>query len=339
MATDTRPAKRMRVLDSSSASFILKGLKSDDEFWLDDGNVILVAGDTAFRVYRGLLESQSTVFQDMFASSSAIPDESYRDCPIVHLTDGIEDLRDFLRVLLPRRNRNFYRSSPYSFDEVYAVIRLAHKYNVEDVQAQALDALRTWWTDDFETWCSESDYPVDTEMMHAIGIVNIARLTDTPSFLPLAFYHCRALGGALFDGWTRRDGTVEHVSKEDIRRCLEGRDRLAKASISHLYRIFTPTPNHMCTTYNACTSSLGKILARAMMQEDAGSATLLGSWEGPINDYTDYHPLCAACKQGLLDRDVDERRNLWNKLPGIFDLSIDGWGAEKHEEASAQAEE
>ena len=105
MAADIRPAKRMREIDLPSTSSIFKGLKRDDEFWLEDGNVILVAGDTAFRVYRGLLESQSTVFQDMFASSSAIPDESYRECPIVHLTDDPEDLRDFLRVLLPRRSR------------------------------------------------------------------------------------------------------------------------------------------------------------------------------------------------------------------------------------------
>ena len=111
MSNPHSPLKRPRlsVSDDASTSDANEShpgrIQRHPEFWLDDGNVILVAGDTAFRVYRGLLESQSTVFQDMFASSSAIPDESYRDCPIVHLTDDPEDLRDFLRVLLPRRNR------------------------------------------------------------------------------------------------------------------------------------------------------------------------------------------------------------------------------------------
>ena len=38
-------------------------LKKDEEFWFDDGTVILHAGDVEFRVYRGLLESHSTVFR------------------------------------------------------------------------------------------------------------------------------------------------------------------------------------------------------------------------------------------------------------------------------------
>ena len=38
------------------------------EFWLDDGNLILVASqETAFRIYTGLLASQSEVFANMFA--------------------------------------------------------------------------------------------------------------------------------------------------------------------------------------------------------------------------------------------------------------------------------
>lgn len=235
---------------------------------------------------------------------------------------------------------SFFNVSPsYSFDVVSAVVRLAHKYNVEDVQAQALDALKMWCTDDFKTWCSTSEDPIDAEFKRAIGVVNIARLTDTPSMLPVAFYHCCALGGGLRDGWTRRDGTIETCTQEDVWRCLEGRDRLAKESIAHLYRVFRPIVSDTCRTLNACTSSLGRILARVMVNEDAGSSTLLDSWAIPINKYTNDCPLCADCKQELLDRDIHERQKLWNKLPGIFDLSIDGWGAEKNEEASAQAEE
>ena len=51
-------------------------MKHDDEFWFDDGNLILVARDTGFKIYRGLLAAQSSVFADMFATSS-VEDTEY----------------------------------------------------------------------------------------------------------------------------------------------------------------------------------------------------------------------------------------------------------------------
>ena len=41
--------------------------RRDNEFWFDDGTVILVAGDVEFRVYKGILSSHSAVFTDIFA--------------------------------------------------------------------------------------------------------------------------------------------------------------------------------------------------------------------------------------------------------------------------------
>ena len=77
------------------------GLEHDREFWMEDGNMVLVCGNTAFRVYRGLLASQSTVFADMLASSSPAAGETYEGCPVVRLSDAPEDMRHFLRILLP----------------------------------------------------------------------------------------------------------------------------------------------------------------------------------------------------------------------------------------------
>lgn len=36
------------------------------EVWLDDGNVVLVAGGTAFRVHQSILSRNSDIFRDMF---------------------------------------------------------------------------------------------------------------------------------------------------------------------------------------------------------------------------------------------------------------------------------
>ena len=109
---DSRPSKRTRTdsVDGTSAhppsdATPTANLKRCEEFWLDDGNLVLVAKDVAFRVYRGLLAAQSTVFQDMFATASPTTGEVYDGCPVVRLSDSPEDIVCLLRKLLPKPNR------------------------------------------------------------------------------------------------------------------------------------------------------------------------------------------------------------------------------------------
>lgn len=114
----SRPSKRPRSssqrrddghdtsgADSCSSGPPLDTLKRDAEFWMEDGTIVLVARDTAFRVYRGLLASQSTVFQDMLATCSPDAAELLEGCPVVRLHDSPEDLTHLLRALLPSTRR------------------------------------------------------------------------------------------------------------------------------------------------------------------------------------------------------------------------------------------
>ena len=80
-------------------------LREDEEFWLDDGTIVLIAREVAFRFYKGALAIHSSVFADMF--SLARPDESPSkyDCPVVHLDDTPEDLRWILRAFLPGKSQ------------------------------------------------------------------------------------------------------------------------------------------------------------------------------------------------------------------------------------------
>ena len=114
MSTDdapTRPPKRARCSpeqynstqpSTSSSALSLANLDRHPEFWFDDGNIILITPNyMGFRIFRGLLAAQSTVFADMFASSTSIVDETLDTCPVVQLTDSHHDLVHLLRVLLP----------------------------------------------------------------------------------------------------------------------------------------------------------------------------------------------------------------------------------------------
>ena len=82
--------------------------QQDPELWFEDGNLVLVAGNVEFRVYKGPFMAQSGFFKDMLslpqpspleggAASAGGPSPS---CAIVHLADSPEDVRHFLRVFV-----------------------------------------------------------------------------------------------------------------------------------------------------------------------------------------------------------------------------------------------
>lgn len=88
-------------------------IKRDDEFWFEDGNIVLIARDIEFRVYKGILAKHSSVFQDMFSLPPPVrvAPEPSQDmappagaCPVVHLSDSPEDLRHVLRVCMSDTN-------------------------------------------------------------------------------------------------------------------------------------------------------------------------------------------------------------------------------------------
>lgn len=82
------------------------GPRRDEEFWEDDGTIVLIARDVEFKVYKGVLAHHSTVFADMFSlpqPPTSETSETAYGCPVVHLDDSPDDLRLVLRAILPRR--------------------------------------------------------------------------------------------------------------------------------------------------------------------------------------------------------------------------------------------
>ena len=119
-AADSRAPKRPRLEHEGSSSSVGSGIKPepsepkslegaarDEELWLDDGNVVLVAGNIMFKVYRGLLAAQSPIFGDMFAVASSSRGAHFGDVPTVRLTDSPEDLKHLLRALVPNTQRRY----------------------------------------------------------------------------------------------------------------------------------------------------------------------------------------------------------------------------------------
>lgn len=88
-------------------------LEPHEMLWHEDGNIVLATDAYLYRVHRGILANQSTVFKDMFQ----LPDigegeakgvgesvvENWNGVPLVKMDDKDEDVYNFLMALYDRK--------------------------------------------------------------------------------------------------------------------------------------------------------------------------------------------------------------------------------------------
>jgi hypothetical protein len=67
--------------------------------WFEDGNLILEAEDTRFRVYRGILVKHSAVFHDILSIPQSSTQELFEGLPVIRVHDSSEDITYLLRAL------------------------------------------------------------------------------------------------------------------------------------------------------------------------------------------------------------------------------------------------
>ena len=117
----------------------------------------------------------------------------------------------------------YVNSSPYSFlsgnpdspsyEKVTAYVRLGHKYQMSHVLAQGMRYLQDHFVSDFQRWCGKHPQwvtrgkyvPPGFEPIHAIGVVNSARLGGWNNILPTALVICCSLAPQeLLSGFERK---------------------------------------------------------------------------------------------------------------------------------------
>ena len=84
----------MLLANQSSIYFRRSG-----RLWYQDGNIVLVADGIGFKVYKGILARQSTVFADMLDIPQPKDRDMYDGCPVVVLPDAAEEMRCLLLAL------------------------------------------------------------------------------------------------------------------------------------------------------------------------------------------------------------------------------------------------
>ncbi|EIW56917.1 uncharacterized protein TRAVEDRAFT_128370 [Trametes versicolor FP-101664 SS1] len=318
----------------------------DEEFWYDDGTIILVAGNVEFRVYKGILAENSSVFRDMFslpqppilAESSDAPSPG-DGCPIVHLSDSPEDLRHILRVYTPRTHPSpFEAPKDPSFAAIAAAARLGHKYQMTRLLEQALTYLKTYYTNDYEAWQKEERWnPPGFRDEEAIGVVNLARFLGETSLLPAALLACCQLGRNLINGFAREDGTREQLTLDDIGLCLEAKPRLVQETTRSVLHVFEPGASVKCLTAGKCRGGFRRLLKMVedRLAEVVGTNPFYGLFNrlGAAADVE----LCQYCRAMAKSRDSGMKQAVWARLPEILGIPRPGPSVEAADGEAAGA--
>ncbi|TBU29661.1 hypothetical protein BD311DRAFT_660619 [Dichomitus squalens] len=332
LSDDPSPAEPTTATQPTEAHNLLQ---HDPEYWLEDGNLTIIASNVEFRIYKGPLVTNSPVFKDMLSLPQ--PDgTSGSQCicgtkpAVVHVSDSPEDLRHIFRALLPGKTP---RVAPddLSFDAVSACVRLGHKYEIDEIVQRSLDYLKKFFVESFETWARvDPPRPPAFEANHSIGVVNIARMTSTDVLLPTALMGCCMLNSTeLVNGFTREDGTQEKLSAEDIGRCFLGRANLMQANTLATLGVFEQTLSEGCTRRDVCGPVFLKLLDELRNHERV-VCTLdwFKYWSDYIDGRDDDRRICARCYKMLQEREKEQHRGIWKRLPELMGVVVEGWAAD-----------
>ena len=222
-----------------------------------------------------------------------------------------------------------------SFEEVFAYLRIGHKYQMTHLYERTMAYLKTHFTTSFTAWRrrpnTERSMPLGFDLVHAIGVVNIGRLTSETSVLPLAFWMCCQLGPALVGGFTYSDGERETLCADDLGLCCDAMPKLALVAASTLVGTVLPTASRGCERADgdAGCRETAAVISRLLpsLVKSLYMFPFVRMFTVAANPSTNGR-LCVACDRALWERQEGLTQEAWNALPSFFKLDIPEWGDE-----------
>ncbi|KAF8649920.1 hypothetical protein AX16_005477 [Volvariella volvacea WC 439] len=287
-------------------------LKRAKDLWFEDGNVILQAQQTVFRLYKGLLCMHSSFFRDKLAASDQQGDQPYT---FIELDDTSQDAGYFFMAIY---HSGFFEPPPSTIDFsiIAAVYRLSTKYHVNFLRRRSVMHFETSYPTTLENWTTRDrrrTIPAIDDMPFAI--LNLARELNLSWVLP-AVHYCIATHPLekIFEGVTFREQKIE-LHLDDIRASSIGRARLLQLQIRYALQVMNEgLDNAECEEEDHCASVRTEGLQSISTWETMGYLDLRA-------DNTDvFKGMCEPCSSWYRKYYEGTRKELWGYLPEMFGL-------------------
>ncbi|KDR79510.1 hypothetical protein GALMADRAFT_1243561 [Galerina marginata CBS 339.88] len=162
------------------------------DFWFEDGNIIIQAQNTQFRVYRGSIARQSTVFNVMFGLPQPEGEMLVDGCPIVHLDDAPQDWKNLLTILY-HPEVGYKPSDTFDLLALSSILRLGQKYDLDKLYDAAIERLKSEVPQSLEHWKakfsrnSTKPSPLCGKHVELLSIICDAGIQP---LLPAAYFLC-----------------------------------------------------------------------------------------------------------------------------------------------------
>ncbi|KAK7690501.1 hypothetical protein QCA50_005599 [Cerrena zonata] len=227
-------------------------ISRSSDIWYEDGNIVLIAQDLAFKLHRSVLSRCSEVFRDMFEVTQPYLSDDvpmFGDSPIVYLSDTAKELSLFLKIVYSHGEDPYFRVSevPAPMEWVSTLLRLGRKYQVAFVADEAIRRLKLTCPTDHGVYLELEHREMITDYEGggmSIFIVNLARAFDIPELIPIALYRCCQLSNdMLAHGVKLENGTTDRLSSDDLARCLDGKEEILKCNFSFRQLLMHPFDN------------------------------------------------------------------------------------------------
>ncbi|KAJ7165467.1 hypothetical protein C8R43DRAFT_878512 [Mycena crocata] len=268
------------------------------DIWFKDGTVVLQAERTLFRVYRGVLASQSSIFHDTFGMPQPAEEPLYEGCPILVLQDSPDDVRSFLLAI---HDAGYFINSPVNgIQTLSGLLRLATKYDVGHLRDRMISILASIYPTSLPEWvlrqCPAGYEEHDGDDFIAL---NLALEVDVYVILPSIYYACcRHPFAALLDA---------PLSITDKKKCVAAVEAFERTWRGKVYGM-------LLDVISTCDDEGGCHEMQVRWIRDHGLPTFADVFEF---DW-DAVALCAECTEAGKDEYARERLALWNALPTLF---------------------
>ncbi|KAK7025085.1 BTB domain-containing protein [Favolaschia claudopus] len=319
----SQPAKRQRTEDEPIT-------RSDT--WFPDGNVVLQAGNTQFRVHWGVLALHSSVFSDMQGLPQPPEQPSVEGCPVVELQDDEEDVKFLLKALYtpaiqlirdPQWRRFLTYKVPISklpFSAVAALVRLGRKYEFQDLHDSAVGRLTARFPTTLEGYDALKAFPdrwstIDWYSGLIFDAISLATENNLFAVLPCAYTEAviNHNTATLFDGIENKTPQLSGVY---LRKCVLFQQSLFLKQFNPSYTLGWLQKWEFegnCTDAIACRTRRERMLYKFMNSIPRG---LFKPEDIPVN----LGHLCSTCRPRVGDLMRSGRQKLWDELPKLLDL-------------------
>ncbi|KAI0789974.1 hypothetical protein C8Q75DRAFT_806624 [Abortiporus biennis] len=276
------------------------------DFWLDDGNIVLVAEHTSYKVHRSFLARHSPVFKDILSlpQTGNVGEAQIEGCSVVQLSDSADNIHITLSMLYDSDHQYMSPSITLPFKTVAAMPTVGMKYQIDKLSQEAIRRLKI---------CFPTEFAKFADYNEAIEVVRLASMFDIPAILPAAYYTCAHLSvEELFSAVDTQRWTMSMLQT-----CIKGQSELRQRDLAQLNVLFRREVSLSCSSENHCRGGMVELLKKLQETRSLSGMEALVPASRWFKDLS-AGLVCNACAATCMSAYEDARRETWNGLGGMF---------------------